>query len=62
MQAFQAFIEGFGVYGPLLSRIKRTFDSAVEAGLQDALSSCELRQQLLEARQSRGRGREGCSS
>jgi hypothetical protein len=51
-QVFQTFIDGFGVYGPLLSRIKQTFDSAVEAGLQDALSNCELRQQLLEARQS----------
>eukprot|EP00775_Hariotina_reticulata_P013194 gene13194-13325_t len=49
-QVLQSFIEGFGVYGPLLSRIKQTFDSAIEAGLQDALSNCELRQQLLEAR------------
>lgn len=33
-----------------MSRIRQTFDSAIEAGLQDALTNCELRQQLLEAR------------
>lgn len=50
LQVFQSFIEGFGVYGPLLSQIKHVFDHAVEDGLKDALENTKLRQQLLEAR------------
>lgn len=49
-QVFQSFIDGFGAYGPLLSRIKQVFDQAIEDGLKDALENSKLRQQLLEAR------------
>lgn len=51
LQVFQSFIEGFGVYGPLLSQIKQVFDQAVEDGLKDALENTKLRKQLSEARQ-----------
>jgi hypothetical protein len=48
---FQTFIDGFGVYGPLLSQVKQGFDQAIEAGLRDALDNSNLRLQLLAARQ-----------
>ncbi|KAF6264922.1 hypothetical protein COO60DRAFT_1183077 [Scenedesmus sp. NREL 46B-D3] len=50
-QVFQTFIDGFGVYGALLSQVKQGFDHALEAGLQDALINSNLRLQLLAARQ-----------
>eukprot|EP00878_Enallax_costatus_P046757 GHUV01057037.1.p1 GENE.GHUV01057037.1~~GHUV01057037.1.p1 ORF type:complete len:254 (+),score=58.81 GHUV01057037.1:615-1376(+) len=50
LQVFQSFIDGFGVYGPLLSQIKRVFNRAIEDGLKDGLENSELRQQLLEVR------------
>ncbi|WIA11474.1 hypothetical protein OEZ85_011588 [Tetradesmus obliquus] len=50
-QVFQTFIDGFGVYGPLLSQVKQGFDQAIEAGLKDALDNSNLRLQLLTARQ-----------
>eukprot|EP00878_Enallax_costatus_P043485 GHUV01051482.1.p1 GENE.GHUV01051482.1~~GHUV01051482.1.p1 ORF type:complete len:253 (+),score=76.86 GHUV01051482.1:179-937(+) len=49
-KVFQSFIDGFGVYGPLLSQIKRVFNRAIEDGLKDGLENSELRQQLLEVR------------
>jgi hypothetical protein len=51
LQVFQTFIDGFGVYGPLLSQVKQGFDQAIEAGLRDALDNSNLRLQLLAARQ-----------
>lgn len=51
LQVFQTFIDGFGVYGPLLSQVKQWFDQAIEAGLKDALDNSNLRLQLLTARQ-----------
>jgi hypothetical protein len=48
---FQTFIDGFGVYGPLLSQVKQGFDQAIEAGLRDALDNSNLRLQLLAVRQ-----------
>lgn len=51
VQVLQTFIEGFGVYGPLLSQVKEAFDQAIEGGLRDALESSKLRLQLQGARQ-----------
>lgn len=50
LQVFQSFIDGFGVYGPLLTQVKRVFDQAIQDGLNDALDNSKLRQQLLDAR------------
>ncbi len=51
LQVFQTFIDGFGVYGPLLTDVKHAFDEAIKEGLRDALANSSLREQLLEAKQ-----------
>ncbi|KAL3139979.1 hypothetical protein ABBQ38_004266 [Trebouxia sp. C0009 RCD-2024] len=48
-QVFDAFIDGFAAYRPLLTQVKDSYDAALKQGLQCALENMDLRAELAAA-------------
>ncbi|KAA6423704.1 MAG: hypothetical protein FRX49_06275 [Trebouxia sp. A1-2] len=48
-EIFEAFIDGFAAYRPLLAQVKDAYDTALQQGLQCALENMDLRSELAAA-------------